>query len=212
MFARARGVCLCVSVCVSRFNFTISSNTASGSSVSGATFSTSLPSTIGFGGLYLTDPVSGVLYLICVPTSQTTQPLGCVSYTTLCNGCITSITAPSNICYRTTMPPCTGGQGFVGGGQLNVTFASFSKPWSMYVTGVPMGYNATGGPFGAPNNIESLASQAMLTVSGATTMSSGGGGSSGYSFAVCLQIEFFYNYMLFLCKIQHRDVLVVVNK
>ena len=121
------------------FNLTSSLEAANGATFNGLSFSFQLGDSTAFGGLYLTDPLTGIVYLICVPVG-TNQPPGCVSHTTLCNGCITSITGPSAVCYQTTTPPCTGGigDGGKGGRSLVITcvgavrFYNFVCPPSIF--------------------------------------------------------------------------------
>ena len=157
---------------------------ADNTEINDASMSINLAESLAFGGLYLTDPVTGQTFLICVPDGLM-QPPGCRSYTAMPCGCIEGIDfSPASVCYQTNTPPCTGGVGTVGGQRLTVRYADgITGDLQMFVTAVPLGYNAAGEPYDQVTNSNAVSSTSTSSASGSSRSLSGGGSGSGESFS-----------------------------
>jgi hypothetical protein len=155
------------------FNYTLDFGLAPGVTLSNGSANVALASSVAFGGLYLVDPTDGSTKLICVPTTQTAVPPGCVPFTSVCGGCIKSITAPVP-CYPAN---CTGGAGVVGGGNVQIQFNNITSPFQVKIGGVPTGFNSTGGPIDELANSNTVNATSSATVTGTTSSGGGGGGA-----------------------------------
>jgi len=157
------------------FNYTLDFGLAPGVTLSNGSASMALSNQVAFGGLYIVDPLDGVTKLICVPTTQTAIPPGCVAYTSVCGGCIKSIVAPVP-CYPAN---CTGGAGVLGGGNVQILFNNITSPFQVLIGGVPTGFNSSGGAIDELANSNTVNSTSSVSIGGTT--SSGGGGGGGVS-------------------------------
>jgi hypothetical protein len=158
---------------VNNFNYSLKFAVADGVTLSDGSANLALANSIAFGGLYLVDPLDGVTKTICVPTTQTAAPPGCVPYTSVCGGCIRSIATPTP-CYPAN---CTGGAGVNGGGNVVVLFNNITKPFEVKITAVPVGFNSTGGPFDELANSNTVDATSSVSIGGTTSSGSGGAGS-----------------------------------
>jgi hypothetical protein len=163
------------------FNYSIKLDTAPGVTLSNANTNLSLSSQVAFNGLVIRDPITGVYVKVCVPTGQLMLPLGCVSFTTICNGCISSISVPTPCFGPAQGGTCTGGNGTIGGGAVFITYTTITAPIEILVGGVPLGFDASGNAIDNASNSNSVTSTSTLTVGGTTTSGGGGGASSGFS-------------------------------
>lgn len=151
------------------FNFTVLLDVASNVTFVNGTMDLALSPSIAVGGIYVVDPLDGRTKLICYPTTQSLLPTAsCVAFSTVCGGCIKSISGPTP-CYQQSTPSCTGGNGTVGGGTLRCTFNNVTTTLKMLVTGVPIGYDSNGTLFDNPLSSNNGTSTSSLNVTGVTT-------------------------------------------